>query len=169
MTFQPDEAFARALDADDPLRRYRDLFLIPPDTLHDMEGFAPASSVPFVHFDLLYDPQRSHWEAHIPEHTTDLSRWSRPLHPPLNLAEIDGLRGSIRGYTNQQIGKVLVEMSHEFARGPSPLATKAAWPVQSTSTTRPNATRQATCAKSTSIAINSKTTPSVSITPSRQR
>lgn len=94
-----------------------DLFLIPPNTLHDMEGYAPSSTVPFVHFDLLYDPRRSHWEAHIPEDTTDLSRWSRLLHPPLNLPQIDQLRGSISGYTNQQVGIMLVEMAQEFARG----------------------------------------------------
>jgi len=61
-----------------------DLFWIPPDTLHEMRGEAPGTLLHYIHFDLNYDPQRSHWSANIPGGTTDLSAWPDRMHPRIN-------------------------------------------------------------------------------------
>jgi len=61
-----------------------DLYWIPPNTLHEMRGDAPGTHLLFIHFDLFYDPKRSHWSAQIPGDTTDLTPWKDRIHPPIN-------------------------------------------------------------------------------------
>lgn len=60
-----------------------DLVWIPPNTLHEMRGYAPGNQLQYVHFDLLYDPRRSHWSAVIPGGTNDLSSVCALMHPPV--------------------------------------------------------------------------------------
>lgn len=60
------------------------LFWIPPDTLHEMQGNEPGTYLQYIHFDLTYDPKRSHWSAYIPGGTTDLSRWPQRMHPAID-------------------------------------------------------------------------------------
>ena len=61
-----------------------DLIWVPPDTLHEMYGYAPGTHIQYIHFDLSYSPLRSHWSAHIPGNTTDLTPWPIRMHPPVN-------------------------------------------------------------------------------------
>jgi AraC-like DNA-binding protein len=93
-----------------------DLFWIPPDTSHDMEGFPPSMDCPFVHFDLVYRPGDSRWEGSIPAGTLDLRSFGRRLHPPLRHPLIAGLKGRIRGHTNDRVGKLVREVVAEQRR-----------------------------------------------------
>jgi AraC-like DNA-binding protein len=61
-----------------------DLIWIPPDTLHEMRGHAPGTQLQYIHFDLIYDPARSHWSASVPGGTTDLGAWPGRMHPPVH-------------------------------------------------------------------------------------
>lgn len=94
-----------------------DLFWIPPDTVHDMAGFAPHMVCPYVHFDLLYRPEVSHWGFSIPGGMTDLADFAPLLHPPVPHAGIAGLCGRLRAYTNARVGDVIREICAEAARG----------------------------------------------------
>ncbi len=72
-----------------------DLFWVPPDTLHSMRGDSEKMHCVYLHFDLLYDPARSHWDAVIPAGMLDLSDYRELMHPPLYDAEINLWRGKI--------------------------------------------------------------------------
>lgn len=74
-----------------------DLIWIPPDTLHEMRGDAPGTQLQYIHFDLVYDPARSHWSAAIPGETTDLSRWPERMHPPVDDPVIQTWCGKLTG------------------------------------------------------------------------
>jgi len=93
-----------------------DLFWVPPDTLHEMEGFAPGMLCPYVHFDLLYRPSHSHWDFSIPGGMTDLSELQPLLHPPLGIPRLDALAGRIAGHTNRRVGQLIQEVCAEAAR-----------------------------------------------------
>jgi AraC-like DNA-binding protein len=69
---------------------------IPPDVLHEMEGFAPGTRIQYMHFDLMYDPQRSHWSANIPSGTTDLQKWKHLKHPDIAEPVIGSWCGLLR-------------------------------------------------------------------------
>jgi len=58
------------------------LVWIPPDTPHEMRGLSAAMRCLYLHFDLDYDPGRSHWDACIPGGTTDISPWRGHIAPP---------------------------------------------------------------------------------------
>jgi AraC-like DNA-binding protein len=94
-----------------------DLFWIPPDTEHEMEGFPPAMVCPYVHFDLLYRPEVSHWDFSIPGGLTDLGELRPLLHPPLPEPRLDALCGRLRTPANARIGALLAEVCTEAARG----------------------------------------------------
>ena len=63
--------------------RANSLVWIPPDTAHEMQCDSDTMHVRFIHFDLIYNRKRSHWDACIPGGTLDLSPWKSLLHPPL--------------------------------------------------------------------------------------
>jgi AraC-like DNA-binding protein len=93
-----------------------DLFWIPPDTVHAMEGHPPTMDCPYVHFDLAYRPQQSHWEGSIPAGTLDLAPFGERRHPPLLHPLLAGLTGRIRGYTNARVGQLIREIVSEHRR-----------------------------------------------------
>ncbi|MBD3241643.1 MAG: helix-turn-helix domain-containing protein [Chitinivibrionales bacterium] len=93
-----------------------DLIWIPPDTPHEMEGFAPVMHCVFAHFDLLYDPRRSHWDACIPGGVLDLTPWAEYLHPPLGDPVIDGWCGKLPIDNAPAIGTMLTELCVEHRR-----------------------------------------------------
>ncbi len=94
-----------------------DLFWIPPDTDHEMEGFAPSMVCPYVHFDLVYRPQTSHWDFTIPAGLTDLSELTPLMHPPLADPRLAGLCGQLRTSANRRVGELIREICAEAARG----------------------------------------------------
>jgi AraC-like DNA-binding protein len=72
-----------------------DLIWIPPDTPHWMRGTSGEMHCIYLHFDLLYDPERSHWNAIIPGGMMDLKKYSARMHPPVNDPIISQWQGKI--------------------------------------------------------------------------
>jgi AraC-like DNA-binding protein len=93
-----------------------DLFWIPPNTLHEMRGNAPGTRLQYIHFDLTYDPARSHWSAHIPGGTTDLSLWPATMHPPITDPIIGNWCGKLEGYNSTQATELLHRIILEYNR-----------------------------------------------------
>jgi len=93
-----------------------DLFWIPPDTEHSMEGYAPGMVCPYVHFDLVYRPHLSHWDFSIPGGMTDLADFGPLRHDPVHHPLLVALKGRIRSYTNVRAGELLREICLEAAR-----------------------------------------------------
>ena len=93
-----------------------DLFWIPPNTLHDMQGYGPEMHCPYVHFDLVYRPEHSHWDFSIPGGMTDLTELRPLMHPPVDAPLLESLTGRIRGYTNRRVGQMIREICVEAAR-----------------------------------------------------
>ncbi len=48
-----------------------DIVWIPPDVAHSMSGTGPRMHLAYIHFDLVFDPGRGLWDAHIPAGFTD--------------------------------------------------------------------------------------------------
>jgi AraC-like DNA-binding protein len=93
-----------------------DLILIPPDTLHEMRGDAPGTRMQYIHFDLLYDPERSHWSASVPGGTTDLSEWYGQMHPPVHDPVIGIRRGKIKPINQVVITELMRRIVLEYSR-----------------------------------------------------
>jgi AraC-like DNA-binding protein len=96
-----------------------DLVWIPPDTPHEMEGFAPAMHVVYAHFDLLYDPRRSHWDACIPGSVLDLRQWQGLMHPRPVDPLIDSWKGRLKLANTAVIGGLLASLCLEHRRAPA--------------------------------------------------
>jgi AraC-like DNA-binding protein len=93
-----------------------DLYWIPPDTVHEMEGYAPGMHCAYAHFDLAYRPDISHWDFSIPGGMLDLTDLQPLMHPPLPDPRLQALTGRICGPTNQRAGALLMELCAEAAR-----------------------------------------------------
>jgi len=96
-----------------------DLIWIPPDTAHEMEGFAPSMHVVYAHFDLLYDPRRSHWDACIPGSVLDLRPWRRLMHPRRVDPLVDAWKGKLAVGNGRVIGGLLAGLCLEHRRAPA--------------------------------------------------
>ena len=90
-----------------------DLYWIPPDTPHFMQGFAPGMICPYVHFDLIYRPSVSHWDFTIPGGMCDLSELKPLMHPPLPHGLLRNLVGQIRTATNKRVGGLINDICDE--------------------------------------------------------
>jgi len=90
-----------------------DLFWIPPDTLHAMEGNPPSMVCPYIHFDLVYQPGVSHWDFTIPQGMTDLSELCPLMHPKMSHPSWGTLTGRIRTFTNRRVGQLVREICSE--------------------------------------------------------
>jgi AraC-like DNA-binding protein len=93
-----------------------DLIWIPPNTLHEMRGYAPSSLLQFIHFDLHYDPNRSHWGASIPGGAEDLSLWPQYMHPPVSDPIIRKWCGKIHGGNSTTITETMRRIILEMNR-----------------------------------------------------
>jgi len=93
-----------------------DLFWIPPNTLHEMRGDAPGTVLQYIHFDLIYDPERSHWSANIPGGTTDLSAWPSRMHPSINDPIIGNWCGQLHGHNPAHVSEILRRIIMEYNR-----------------------------------------------------
>lgn len=67
--------------------------LIPPDTIHSMSGTSEKMHCIYLHFDLIYDSERSLWDACIPAGTQDLSSFKKFMHPKIT----DPFWGKLKG------------------------------------------------------------------------
>ena len=82
------------------------LVWIPPDTDHEMYGYGPRMELGYIHFDLIYDPERSHWDAMIPDRVCNLTRYKTLLHPAIPDAEIASWSGVLfRGNTPPPVAR----------------------------------------------------------------
>lgn len=81
--------------------------LIPPDTSHSMSGTSEKMHCIYLHFDLIYDPERSFWDACIPPGTNDLSPFKKFMHPKMTDPFWGQLKGKLE-LTNPGIIKALM-------------------------------------------------------------
>lgn len=72
-----------------------DAVLIPPDTLHAMRGTSEKMHCVYLHFDLIYDPGRSCWDACIPAGTKKLSAFREFMHPKIDDPFWTGINGKL--------------------------------------------------------------------------
>ncbi len=77
------------------------LFWVPPDTPHAMRGESREMHCLYLHFDLVYDPERSHWDGLVHAGTDDFGEWRGRLHPPCPAPVISGWRGVLPLAGNQ--------------------------------------------------------------------
>jgi AraC-like DNA-binding protein len=101
-----------------------DLIWIPPDTPHEMRGTSSKMHVLFAHFDLVYDPERSHWDACIPGGTRDLSALRRCMHPPIDDPVVSKWRGKIPVTNPAAIEQHLARICFEHGRSPAGAAVR---------------------------------------------
>jgi AraC-like DNA-binding protein len=92
------------------------LFWVPPDTLNEMRGTSEMMHCLHIHFDLLYEPERSHWDASIPGGTKNLEDFKEIMHPSLNEPEINSLRGLIKLDSHAVTASLFKDICHEHGR-----------------------------------------------------
>jgi AraC-like DNA-binding protein len=92
------------------------LFWTPPDTLTEMRGTSTMMRCLHIHFDLLYDPARSHWDASIPGGTKNLKEFKDIMHPPVRTVEINELKGLIKLDNHALIANLFEEICHVHNR-----------------------------------------------------
>jgi len=93
-----------------------DLFWIPPDTEVEMQGPTCPNTLLYIHFDLTYDPARSHWSAIIPNGVTDLSAWPERMHPPVDDPIIGKWCGKLSGHNPAYVADILQRIIMEQSR-----------------------------------------------------
>ena len=93
-----------------------DLIWIPPDTLHEMRGDAPGTLMQFIHFDIYYDPARSHWNAQIPGQTPDISLWKNCIHPPAADPVIKQWKGPLHHGNRTLVTEIMRRIILEYNR-----------------------------------------------------
>lgn len=83
-----------------------DVFWIPPDTPHEMQGFPPMMKLAYVHFDLVYRPDFSHWDFTVPGGMLDLRELGALMHPPAP-PPVNELKGRLQMPRARQLGERL--------------------------------------------------------------
>jgi AraC-like DNA-binding protein len=92
-----------------------DLFWIPPDKMHSMEGTGGVMICPYIHFDLIYRYPESHWEFSIPSGLSDLDDFAPMAHPQIPNSPFSSLSGRYRLYNHRQIGTLMNTVCREAA------------------------------------------------------
>ncbi len=92
------------------------LVWIPPDTIHEMRGTSESMNCIYIHFDLIYDPDRSHWNAFIPSGTTDLEPWTSLMHPPIEDPILKNLCGLVRNSSKPELKQLMKQICIEHRR-----------------------------------------------------
>lgn len=95
-----------------------DLVWVPPDTLTWMRGTSEEMHCIYLHFDLMYDPERSHWNAFIPGGVTDLSKYSARMHPPVDDPQISQWRGRIISGASPSVKSLFRRICHTHGNFP---------------------------------------------------
>jgi len=93
-----------------------DVFWIPPDTPHMMEGYPPSMELAYAHFDVVYQPGKSHWDFSIPGGMLDLAELSALMHEPVCEPRVARLCGRLHSYTNERVGHLLKDVCAEAVR-----------------------------------------------------
>ncbi len=89
-----------------------DLIWIPPDTPHWMRGTSAEMQCIYLHFDLIYDPGRSHWNAVIPGGMMDLKKYAARMHPAIDDPVISQWQGKIITAHNPNIKSLFRKICH---------------------------------------------------------
>lgn len=89
-----------------------DLIWIPPDTPHWMRGTSAEMQCIYLHFDLVYNPERSHWNAVIPGGMMDLKKFSVRMHPAIDDPVISQWQGKIITAHNPNIKSLFRKICH---------------------------------------------------------
>jgi AraC-like DNA-binding protein len=97
-----------------------DFTWVPPDTYVRMEGEASDMRVVYIHFDLIFDPERSMWDAIIPGGTLDLTPWSKVIHPNVDDPAIRNLTGKIEEGSSRKASDLLIQICFEYNRAAEP-------------------------------------------------
>ena len=97
----------------------KDLIWIPPDTFHEMRGTSSLMNCVYIHFDLIYDAERSSWDACIPGGTLDLSEFTELIHPPVNDPVIASWQGKIPLRNHQTVMQLMKQICVEHRRSPA--------------------------------------------------
>ncbi len=93
-----------------------ELIWIPPGITHEMQGNSPGMHLQFIHFDLCYDPARSHWSARIPGGTNDLAAWQNLRHPSLSDPEISRWCGRLPTHNRTRISEIMRRIILEYSQ-----------------------------------------------------
>ena len=64
----------------------------------------------YLHFDLIYDPKRSHWDACIPAETQDLSIFKEFMHPKISDAFWGELKGKLQLINPNKIKALMIRI-----------------------------------------------------------
>lgn len=96
-----------------------DIVWVPPDTPHEMRGTSRQMRCSYAHFDLIYDPSRSHWDACIPGGTLEMSGLRRFMHPPVSLEPVASWRGKLRLSNGARVAALMGAIHQERFRSPS--------------------------------------------------
>lgn len=72
-----------------------ELLWVPPGKRHSIGGDLEESIVYFIHFDMSYHPDRSHWCLHIPAGFKVTRDYQKYLHPPLTSSFFSSLLGRL--------------------------------------------------------------------------
>jgi AraC-like DNA-binding protein len=70
------------------------LIWIPPNTLYELHSSSKIRCM-YIYFDLIYNPNRSHWDAYLPGDPRDLTYFDGLMHPPVNNTLINELIGKM--------------------------------------------------------------------------
>jgi len=101
-----------------------DLVWVPPLTPTEMRGTSKTMRCLYTHLDLVYDPERSHWDACIPGGTLDLSEFAALAHPPLRHPVVGGWAGKLAlGERSADVLALMAELArrHRLAPGEAAL------------------------------------------------
>ena len=87
-----------------------DIIWIPPDTPHEMRGTSAKMHCVHIHFDLVYAPARSHWDAYIPGGTKDLKPFQKMMHPKFPGSTIGSWAGKLQVKNYPAAGRLMMEI-----------------------------------------------------------
>lgn len=87
-----------------------DFVWIPPDTPHEMCGTSTKMHCMYIHFDLAYDPERSHWDAYIPGGTNDLKLFKKMMHPRFPDSDVNTWFGKLTVGNSPVAGRLMMEI-----------------------------------------------------------
>jgi AraC-like DNA-binding protein len=93
-----------------------DIVWIPPDTAHEMSGTSERMNCIYIHFDLVYDPERSHWDACIPGGTNDFPDCAGLMHPKVDDPVVRKWRGLMAVENKMLVKKLMKQICIEHKR-----------------------------------------------------
>lgn len=92
-----------------------DILWIPPDMLHSISGTSTVMHCIYVHFDLLFDPARSLWNAHVPGGTRDITNLRPIQHPAIDDPVLSALAGCLHISNRITVKKILEQICYEHS------------------------------------------------------